>query len=142
VVEGDLVAYGCGWEDGGMGEVEDQVVAAAYERAEALASGDGERLRSLLHPDFHWTSHLGEQFDRERYVASNTGGSLAWHAQSLTDTEVVVVGDAAVLRCVVSDHVDAGRGTESFRMPMTQTWVRVTDRWLCLAGHAGPRLMD
>ncbi|WP_327632961.1 nuclear transport factor 2 family protein [Kribbella sp. NBC_00482] len=125
-----------------MGEVEDQVVAAARDRADALASGDGERLRSLLHRDFGWISHLGEEFDRERYISSNVGGSLTWNAQTLTDVQVVVVGDTAVLRCVVMDHVDAGRGEESFRMPMTQTWVRVTDRWLCLAGHAGPRRTD
>ena len=124
-----------------MAQAEDQVVTAAFDRADALASGDGERLRALLHPDFRWTSHLGEQFDRERYVSSNTGGSLAWRAQSLTGIEVVVVGDAAVLRCVVTDQVDAGDGVESFRMPMTQTWVRTADRWLCLAGHAGPRLL-
>jgi hypothetical protein len=29
---------------------------------------------------------------------------------------------------------------ETFRMPMTQVWVRVEDGWQCLAGHAGPRL--
>ncbi|WP_133784715.1 nuclear transport factor 2 family protein [Kribbella sp. VKM Ac-2571] len=125
-----------------MGEIEEQVLAAARDRADALASRDGGRLRRLLHADFHWTSHRGEEFDRERYVSSNTGGKLAWSAQSLSGAEVVVVGDAAVLRCLVTDRVDAGRGTESFRMPMTQTWVRVSGRWLCLAGHAGPRLVD
>ena len=125
-----------------MGTVEDQVVAAALARADALASGDGEQLRSLLHPDFHWTSHLGEQFDRELYVASNTALSLTWNNQSLAGIAVIVVGDTAVLRCVVTDRVDHGRGIETFRMPMTQTWVQVDDRWLCLAGHAGPRLTD
>ena len=125
-----------------MGTVEDQVVARALARADALASGDAERLRSLLHPAFHWTSHLGEQFDRDQYVASNTTQSLTWSAQSLTGTAVTVVGDTAVLRCVVTDRVDKGHGTETYRMPMTQTWVRVEDRWLCLAGHAGPRLTN
>jgi hypothetical protein len=125
-----------------MVTVEDQVVAAALARADALASGDGEQLRSLLHPDFHWTSHLGEQFDRELYVASNTALSPTWNNQSLARIAVIVVGDTAVLRCVVTDRVDHGRGIETFRMPMTQTWVRVDDRWLCLAGHAGPRLTD
>jgi hypothetical protein len=90
-----------------MGTVEDQVVAAALARADALASGDGEQLRSLLHPDFRWTSHLGEQLDRELYVASNTGQSLTWNNQSLAGIAV-----------------------------------QVEDRWLCLAGHAGPRLTD
>jgi hypothetical protein len=125
-----------------MGTVEDQIVAAALARADALTSGDAERLRSLLHPDFHWTSHLGEQFDRDQYVRSNTTQSMTWSAQSLTATAVTVVGETAVLRCLVADHVDMGRGTETFRMPMTQTWVQVEGRWLCLAGHAGPRLTD
>jgi hypothetical protein len=31
------------------------VVAAARERASALADGDTERLTALLHPEFHWT---------------------------------------------------------------------------------------
>ncbi|WP_112238815.1 nuclear transport factor 2 family protein [Kribbella monticola] len=124
-----------------MGAAEDEVVRAALERAEALAARDGERLSALLHPEFHWTSHRGEQFDRDRYVASNTSGSLVWHTQVLTDIEVVVVGDAAVLRCVVTDQVDAGVGVEAFRMPMTQTWVLVAGRWVCLAGHAGPRVV-
>ena len=113
----------------------EEVVAAALDRADALARGDGSRLRSLLHPDFHWTSHKGEQFDRERYVSSNTGGSVAWKAQNLTDIQVTVVGETAVLRCIVTDQV----GAELFTMPMTQTWVRSPDGWQCLAGHAGPR---
>ncbi|MEU4295488.1 nuclear transport factor 2 family protein [Kribbella sp. NPDC026596] len=125
-----------------MGTAEDQVVAAALARADALASGDGEQLRSLLHPDFRWTSHLGEQFDRELYVASNITQSLTWNNQSLARIAVIVVGDTAVLRCVVTDRVDHGGGIETFRMPMTQTWVQVEDRWLCLAGHAGPCLTD
>ncbi|MET9242831.1 nuclear transport factor 2 family protein [Nonomuraea sp. NPDC003709] len=121
---------------------EQEVIAAALERADALAGGDPDRLRRLLHPDFHWTSHLGEQFDREDYVRSNTAGATTWKKQSLTDAEVVVVGQqVAVLRCVAADDVVSGESVRStFRMPMTQTWVNEGDRWLCLAGHAGPRL--
>ncbi|MEV4109855.1 hypothetical protein [Nonomuraea sp. NPDC049695] len=46
-----------------------------------------------------------------------------------------------MLRCVVVDDVVTGEGVRSARrMPMTQTWVKEEGRWLCLAGHAGPRL--
>jgi hypothetical protein len=48
----------------------------------------------------------------------------------------------AVLRCTVVDTVDRGHGPQEYRMPMTQVWVRTeqdTGRWVCLAGHAGPR---
>ena len=54
-------------------------------------------------------------------------------------------GDAerlsALLRADVTDVVLTETGEPAtFRMPVTQVWVRDRDRWLCLAGHAGPRL--
>ncbi len=119
-----------------MSSVEEQVVAAAQARAVALAAGDAEALGAWLHPQFRWTSHIGESFDRDRYIANNTRGSRQRSAQKLADVEVTVVADTAVLRCVVTDRVD----DEEFRMPMTQTWVREGERWQCLAGHAGPRM--
>jgi hypothetical protein len=94
----------------------------------------------VLHPDFWWTSHLGEVFDREQYIAANTTGPLTWKAQSLAAPDIVVVGETAVLRCLVTDQVDAGQGAQSFHMPMTQTWIRTSAGWQCLAGHTGPRL--
>jgi predicted kinase/ketosteroid isomerase-like protein len=118
-----------------------EVKAAAEDRARALAAGDAARLRELLHDDFAWTSHVGATFDRSEYIQRNTTGSSAWRSQRLTDVEVAVVGDAAVLRCEVIDEVTgADNVVETFRMPMTQVWVRVADGWQCLAGHAGPRL--
>ena len=64
-----------------------------------------------------------------------------WHSQQLSSADVVVVGDTAVLHAAVTDVVSAEDrgGTETFRMPMTQVWVRLDSRWKCLAGHAGPR---
>ncbi|HEY0689541.1 MAG TPA: nuclear transport factor 2 family protein [Kribbella sp.] len=121
-------------------DAEQEVIAAAVARGAALAAGDVDGLKRLLHPAFRWTSHLGEVFDRDSYLRANTAGSLNWKKQSLSDPEVVIVGTVAVLRCLVTDEVDAGRGRERFRMPMTQTWVRTDGHWLCLAGHAGPRL--
>jgi hypothetical protein len=120
--------------------LEEQVIAAAEARAAALAAGDAEGLLGWLHQLFRWTSHTGASFDRDTYVAANTGGTLRWNAQLLTEVEVVVVGDTAVLRCLVTDQVERGQKDEEFRMPMTQTWIRDAGRWLCLAGHAGPRL--
>src|SRR5206468_4805016 len=105
-------------------------------RADALSRGDADALRARLHPQFGWTSHRGDTFDRETYVRRNTGGDVRWHGQALEDVRVVVVGDAAVLHCTAADRVDG----EDFRMPMTQTWIRSGEGWLCLAGHAGPRV--
>ncbi len=121
-------------------EPEQRVIDTAKRRGVALASGDADELSALLHPDFIWTSHIGETFDRDEYVHSNTGGGLRWRAQNLGEVSVKVVADTAVLTCVATDEVEIDQSVEVFRMPMTQTWVFSAGQWLCLAGHAGPRL--
>ena len=122
---------------------EEQVLIAARARAAALAAGNAAALRALLHPRFGWVSHRGDVFDRDHYVAANTApGGVRWRAQRLEQAQVHVVGDAAVLRCAVTDVVAGADGGEvGARMLMTQTWIRDDTRgWVCLAGHAGPRL--
>jgi hypothetical protein len=117
-----------------------QVVAAAEERALALAAGDALRLTALLHEQFRWTTHTGETYTRTDYVRRNTEGHTVWRSQDLSGAEVVVVGDTAVLHAIVTDVVRPGADeSETFQMPMTQVWVRLAEGWQCLAGHAGPR---
>jgi ketosteroid isomerase-like protein len=123
-----------------MGDAE-QVIAAAEARATALVRGDAEGLSRLLHEEFKWTTHTGETFGRAEYVRRNTEGHTAWRSQEFFDAKVVVVGDTAVLQAAVTDVVlSVDHEPETFRMPMTQIWVRLPDGWQCLAGHAGPRL--
>ena len=115
-------------------------MAAAEERAAALAAGDAERLSALLHHDFRWTSHVGDTYGRAEYIRRNTDGDTVWRSQQLANAEVVVVGGTAVLHAEVTDVVLSEQGEdETFRMPMTQVWVRLDSTWKCLAGHAGPR---
>jgi hypothetical protein len=84
---------------------------------------------------------VGETYDRAEYVRRNTEGRTVWRSQTLGNTAVVVVGDTAVLRAEVVDVVLPNGGEpETFRMPMTQVWVREAGTWRCLSGHAGPRL--
>jgi ketosteroid isomerase-like protein len=119
---------------------EDEVLAAAQSRAAALAAGDESALRALLHPDFGWTSHTGERFDRERYVRSNIEGATLWHHQSIDHATLAVEGAVVVLRCIVADDVTVAGRRRVHRMPCTQTWVASDGRWQLLAGHAGPLL--
>lgn len=116
----------------------DDVLAAALARAEALAAGDASQLGALLHHDFRWTTHTGQDLDRGAYLEANTGGSTRWRRQDLGQPQVRVVGEAAVLRTVVADTIEGDFGTVTHRMPMTQVWVRTDLGWQCLAGHAGP----
>jgi ketosteroid isomerase-like protein len=119
-------------------DVRDEIVAAAQSRAAALVAADTDQLNALLHEDFRWTSHRGETYRRDEYIRHNTDGRTLWRSQEMTDTDVVVVGDTAVLYAEVVDVVASGEEPQAFAMPMTQVWVRTDDRWQCLAGHAGP----
>jgi len=123
-----------------LGDRTEEVVEAARQRAAALAAGDRERLGALLHPHFRWISHAGESFDHDSYLESNTRpDATRWTAQEMNDVQVVLHDRTAVLRCLVVDRFDRGHGPEAYEMPMTQVWVKHDGRWVCLAGHAGPR---
>jgi hypothetical protein len=117
----------------------DEVLRLAEVRAAALVEGEPDRLRRLLHPEFQWTSHRGERYDRESYVLANTRG-LRWLKQRLEDPEVTVVGDTAILLCTANDTVLRDGQEAGFRIPVTQVWVRAHRTWVMLAGHAGPVL--
>ncbi|MDF9277769.1 nuclear transport factor 2 family protein [Arthrobacter sp. EH-1B-1] len=116
------------------------ILEAARKRADALSRHDSALLRGLLHPQFSWTSHKGDQFDRETYLQSNIDGQNTWHSQMLEDPKITMCGSAAVLTCIVRDDVTTAAGRNLYRMPMTQVWTEEEGVWLLVAGHAGPLL--
>lgn len=118
--------------------IEREVLDAAERRARALAERDAATLLALHHPALRWTTHRGEVLDRDSYVRGNTAGELRWIEQRLEGPVVVVEGDTAVLTGVAVDEVEHDDGRETFRLRLTQTWVRTGDGWVVLAGHAGP----
>ena len=63
-----------------------------------------------------------------------------WPAQRLEEATVILVGDTAVLTAVVVDEVERDGQQETFRLRLTQTWVREAGAWQCISGHAGSSL--
>jgi ketosteroid isomerase-like protein len=118
--------------------MEDEVLAAADRRARALAARDAEALRALHHPALRWTTHRGAVLDRDAYIAGNTESDLVWRSQRLLEPQVAIAGNTAVLTAIVVDEVELDGRPRTFRMRLTQTWVREPEGWVCLAGHAGP----
>jgi ketosteroid isomerase-like protein len=121
----------------GSNPAEQDVLVAALRRAEALAAGDEDTLRLLMHPDLQWTTFRGDVLGYEEYIAGNLHGPLRWRGQRLADVQVVIVGDAAVLTALVHDEVHRDGRDQTFTLRLTQTWVRTAEGWRCLAGHAG-----
>jgi ketosteroid isomerase-like protein len=115
---------------------EQDVSLAAQRRAAALAARDEAALRLLMHPELQWTTYQGNVLGYEEYVEGNVRGDLLWHAQRLDDVRVVVVGDTAVLTAWVTDEVRRDGHEQVFTLRLTQTWVRTSEGWRCLAGHA------
>ena len=102
-----------------------QVLAAARERASALADGDTERLSALLHAEFHWTSHVGETYDRTEYVRRNTEGHTVWRSQEMAAPRWTSSATPPCCAPTVTDVVLTESGEPAtFRMPVTQAWVR------------------
>jgi ketosteroid isomerase-like protein len=118
------------------GRAQDEVTGAALRRAAALAAGDEAALRQLMHPGLQWTTFRGEVLGYADYIAGNTQAGLRWRAQRLEDITVVVAGDTAVLTAAVTDEVSRDGSDLTFRLRVTQTWVRTPEGWRCLAGHA------
>ena len=71
------------------------------------------------------------------YIAGNTEGDLVWRAQRLTDAEVVVAGDTAVLDRGRPRRVRARGRAGRAHMRLTLTWTREEGAWRVLAGARG-----
>ena len=116
----------------------DKVLFAAQRRSRALVARDAEALRELHHPDLRWTTHRGDVRDLDAYVRGNTESDLVWRDQRLTDADVLVVGDTAVLTAAVHDEFERKGEAGTHTLRLTLTWVREDGVWRVLAGHAGP----
>jgi hypothetical protein len=115
---------------------ESEVLAAAEARARALAAGDADALRELQHPDLRWTTHRGEVLDRDRYIAGNPSGELVWYPSGSRTRPSRSSADTAVLTAIVVDDVSRAGDRSTFRLRLTQTWVRDENGWRCVSGHA------
>jgi hypothetical protein len=125
-----------------MTSEEEEVLAAAQRRALALVRGSATELRQLMHPELRWTTYRGAVLDRDTYIAGNTDGSISWLGQTFEEPVVTVLGDVAILTAVVVDVVEREAERETFRLRLTQVWLRDLGEWRCVVGHAGPRLAD
>ena len=114
----------------------DEILFAAQRRSRALVERDAAALRELHHRDLRWTTHRGDVRDLDAYVAGNTEGDLVWRDQRLSDVDVVVVGDTAVLTAAVHDEFERAGEPGAHTVRLTLTWVREDGAWRVLAGHA------
>ena len=102
----------------------------AERRTGSVLSGAGVSVGLLTGADAS-----GVAGDGVALVSGVTGGSGAFAAW-LVGAAVVVDGGTEVLTAGVTDEVTRNGREQSFRLRLTQTWVRASEGWRCLAGHA------
>src|SRR5437870_117535 len=101
----------------------DAIFDVVQQRSAALVARDAAALGALHHPDFRFTTPRGEVRDLEAYIAGNTGGATAWHAQHLVSHELVVAGDVAVLTGVMHDEYTRAGAAGAHDMHVTFVFV-------------------
>jgi ketosteroid isomerase-like protein len=114
----------------------DEVRFAAQRRSRALVERDAAALRELHHRDLRFTTPRGDVRDHDAFVAGNTEGGLVWRDQRLSEVDVVVAGDTAVLTAAVYDEFERAGEPGAHTVRLTLTWVREDGVWRVLAGHA------
>ena len=123
-----------------MGTDEEAVAALVAARADALVSGDADRMREILAPDFTYTNASGVSCNLEEYLASYVGSSeLVWLTQESSTLLVRVYGDTAVVTLDVHDRA-AWKG-EPFEGDFKSmfVYVRHEGTWRCVAGQTTAR---
>ena len=93
-------------------------------------------MRELHHRELRFTTPRGDVRDHDAFIARNTEGALVWRDQRLSEVDVVVVGDTAVLTADVYDEFVLAGEPGSHTVRLTLTWVREDGVWRVLAGHA------
>jgi hypothetical protein len=79
-----------------MNSDDENVIAAAEQRAVALANGDADELRRLMHPKMRWTTHRGNVLDRDTYVA---GTPMARSSGMSSASSTLLSRSSATQRC-------------------------------------------
>jgi hypothetical protein len=121
-----------------MTTLQEDVLVAVTDRAEALVAQDWALVEGQLHPDFVYTNSRGERLTRAAYLDFLRLGPLRWRRQRLEQASVVVAGGAAVVTGVVVDDVEVDGEPHLLRFATTQTYVLLERGWSYLAGQTAP----
>lgn len=117
------------------GSVERELIELEKEWAAAVTKPDLTFLNLIWADEYSWTSYDGTVWSKAQTLESLRSGKDVVSSAMLDDVKVRVFGDAAVVtgRSIFNETLqgkDIG-GQERF----TDTWVRRSGRWQCVAMH-------
>lgn len=106
-------------------------------RRDALVGRDRKALERILAPGFAYTNASGEKMTRDEYLALYVdSGRMTWTSQELSQVDLSLFGDTAVVTCLVHDVATWDGAPLDAWFRATHVWKARERRWVMLAGHA------
>ncbi|MBZ0314802.1 MAG: nuclear transport factor 2 family protein [Anaerolineae bacterium] len=120
-----------------MNPTKQAIIAVVKARSAALVTGNVAALERILHPDFVYVNSYGLRLNRADYLGNfaNADGSLKWQSQDLSDIEIRLHGDTAIVNCRIHDVFHWGEELVEGDFQSTFVYIRSSDGWQCVAGH-------
>lgn len=117
----------------------DDVMAAQHRFDDAERTDDRTALGELIHEDFVSIGPKGFLMDKAQWIARHD--FFAYHELAVSDEDVRVFGDAAIVRDIQRNHATSSGHEVRVNTRVSQTWVRTEGTWR-LAGIQFSSLAD
>jgi len=114
--------------------VEQQLKKQESDWAAAEVKKDYAVLDRIMADEYISTDPDGKVFSKAQTIASFKSDQNVVTSEAVSELEVHVYGDAAVVTGLTKETVKGHPGTDTYRF--TDTWVKRGGAWQCVAGHA------
>lgn len=127
-----------------MNPTEQAIIAIVKARSAAVVAGDVAALERILHPDFVYVNSYGLRLNRADYLGNftNSEGDLKWQSQDLSDIEIRLHGDTAIVNCRIHDAFHWREELVEGDFQSTFVYIRSSEAWRCVAGHTSDIVVE
>lgn len=127
-----------------MNPTEQAIITIVKARSAALVAGDVPALERILHPEFIYVNSQGIKTTRAEYLGrfANPDGGPKWEKQDLSEIEIHVHGDTAIVTCRVHDVAHWGEHHLDSEFRSTFVYIQSADGWRCVAGHTSEIVVE
>jgi hypothetical protein len=117
----------------------DELLNLLNKRSQALVARDKVTLDQILSPNFIYTNAQGQLMDKKGYFSYYVdSGNIVWQLQDVTETQISLYGDTAVVSCLVHDVATYNVLIIDAYFRTTHTIVKLDGRWQIVASHTSP----
>ena len=115
---------------------ESALISREQEWAEAVKHQDAGAIDRIQADEFMFTDPAGQTWTKGRGLDSIKAGDLVIDAFELTDAQVKIYGNTAVITFAITWHGNFRGNDINGPQRMTDVWVKRDGRWQCVASQA------